>query len=175
MKYQKKWILFWIILNSMLLTSCYEVNTDQKTDYTEFRNEMQKKNDFIYQVLPILNDESVVEDVYLYYSDRDLLDSFYTVYLNCIFSEEKYTLEYERLQSLSGEEGNILSFEYESIVFYYYMEFGSVDMVDFSYVLFDEDENRIVYVLIFEKGEEINIETIPKAYLPKEYLLRFSL
>ena len=48
-------------------------------------------------------------------------------------------------------------------------------MVDFSYVLFDEDENRIVYVLIFEKGEEINIETIPKAYLPKEYLLRFSL
>lgn len=53
----------------------------------------------------------------LFFSDRDLLDSFYCIYLNCKYSDEKYFHEAGKLNELF-DHGDYKTgpFDYDSII-----------------------------------------------------------
>ena len=155
-----------------MLTSCYHYKSDVSSDYGEFRIDMKSKAKGIYDFLPDLENEDVIKDVFMYYSDADLIDSFYTVYLNCQYSEEEYNKEKERLEKvLKGANVDSNSFELPSIVADEYMNgeypYNSVYM-RYSYALFDEDEFRIIYVEFFDKELNGYSTNIPEEYLPKK-------
>lgn len=171
--FYKHVILFILILNIGLLSSCYEKKETEKNNYTEFRDEMKNKNSNIYEFLPALDSEDSIDDMYLYYSDKDFLDSFYVVYLNCLYLKERYLLEYQRVLKLSDENDVVVNSEYfncESILMDAQIDtqLSSITYLRYKYVLFNEDENRVVYVMAFEKGENLQTANIPMEYVPKE-------
>ena len=113
--------------------------------------------------------------MYLYFSDYDLLDSFYTIYVSCISPETEYKAEQDRILSLYNEQDHTInsdSFKYESVVFNDILQTESevVDYLSYSYVLFDRDESKIIYVMLFTKDDISKIDHVPSEYLPKEYL-----
>lgn len=136
---------------------------------------METKNTAIYQFLPKVNEEQI-EDMYLYYSD-ELLDSYYSIYLNCSYFEKQYEAELERLSNIMSQYNDIIkkdskSFSYESFCLDSVLEFDSNGngIVDYTYFLFDSENKRIIYVMILEKevsGESVNI---PLEFLPSEVI-----
>jgi len=157
------------------LTACYYCDTTQFEDYGRFREEMQKMGKQLDVFLPALESDEPVEDMYLFYSDRDLIDTYYTVYLNCRYTEEKYRQEEERIVLLFNDEDLLIknseSFGMDSLM---YGEgcFGDADgiILDYMYVLFDEAEQQIVYIAFFDKELYGKYTNIPEKYLPKELI-----
>ena len=80
---------------AFLFASCYHLDSEQPEDYESFRQNMQGK--YVYDLLPPLEDTDCIQEAYLFYSDWDLLDSYYTIYINCLFTEEEYQAECERI------------------------------------------------------------------------------
>ena len=156
---------------SCLLTSCYRVTAKQADDYDMFREEMKEEYEPIYEFLPDISDKNCIEDLYLYYTSENGGHSYYTVYLNCIYSDEEYEKEEKRLNARFSDVGsyriNTDSFEYESISYDGYMSWSHVI---YEYILFEKESSRIVYVNLLEDqihGRSINI---PDEYLPKELI-----
>ena len=150
-----------------LFNGCYNIETSNAKRYHSFYNKMERKHPGIYERLP--DPQGVqLEEVYLYHWDLDLIDTSYMIYLNCVYdNEEEYTTEKKRQYKLGEEwehtQYNSASFDYESIVreqtIYEYER-------HFDYVLFDDDEQRIVYVYMFDFDRKF--ENIPQKYLPDE-------
>lgn len=163
------------LLIVVLFRSCYHQETENTQDYYAFRQEMQDKSKTIYDMLPALNDEDCIEDMYLFYSDWDFIDSFYTVYLNCQYSEQEYKNEEMRIAALFSDEQVLVKnsdlFDYPSLMHRDYFDFdlnGMIGMMTYEYVLFDESEFRVVYVTLFDKELNGKSTNIPEEYLPKE-------
>lgn len=179
-------VLITCLMISLLLTSCYKTETEQVLDYTAFYKDMRERSKHISGFLPDISDESCIEEVYLYYTEEDpIFQPNYTIYLNCVYSEEEYENEVKRINELFTDEGllqrNTDSFEYESMLYGEFLDCSpfSLDFfknqiswvmaeAHYTYVLFEEEESRIVYITMFEEklnGRSINI---PEEYLPKE-------
>jgi len=173
--YKKKICSIMVCLIIILLfTSCYHFESEHVNEYDEFYQNMQEKNDYIYGFLPLLEDNECIDDMYLFYSDRDLLDSYYTIYLNCKYSEKEYRNEEKRITELFVDEDLLVknsdSFDYESLMYsnLFVRDSSGIGIMDYQYVLFSESDFRIVYITFFDKelnGKSINI---PEKYLPKE-------
>lgn len=168
-----------VLLMTLLLSSCNNIDTTDADDYESFLQEMNERDKSIYDQLPQLSADQI-EDIYLYYSD-DFLDSFYAIYLKCSYTEEQYDLEYTRIEQLTEQwsdmiEINSESFTLDSLCVDSYLEFNDlkywfnmkVGLVDYSYFLFDDANYEIIYVLIFEKELNGKSTNIPSEYLPKE-------
>lgn len=160
----------------LLFVTGYHFESTQTVEYNAFHQDMQEKNEYIYKLLPVLKDDKYIEDMYLFYSDRDLIDSYYTVYLNCRYSEKEYRTEKTRISELFESDGYLIKnsslFNYESLMgtHRFFHDSSDVDLMNYEYVLFSESDYRIVYVTFFDKelnGKSINI---PKMYLPKELI-----
>lgn len=157
-----------------LLTGCYEIDTHDPADYPGFYRE--KRTDF--EMLPAPDAIASIEDVYLFYSDYDLLDSYYTIYLACSFTPEQFEAEKQRLTDYAGQIDFSLTnadvFAYDSVYINQVVESSSDGFLAFlvSYALFDAENNRIIYVEAFEKGTNAQWKTayIPDAYLPSDLL-----
>ena len=171
----KKWALVLICLSFVLLfVSCPHYEVDQVEEYKEFYQKMSKSTSPIFDVFPSPENEQCIEDMYLFYSERDLLDTYYTGYLKCKYDSEEYYREEKRIKDLYTDEvlldKNSDSFEYESLIYDDILsrDDDGVSYLRYEYVLFIESEYRIVYVTFFDKelnGKSVNI---PEKYLPKE-------
>lgn len=173
--YVKKTFVFSLCLLILLcLTSCYHIDSNQRSEYFVFKEKMNKSNDIIYSLLPSLESEDYIEDIYMFYSDYDLLDSFYTVYLKCKFDEKEYKDEQKRITSVFNEEEFLVkdsdSFKYPSLMYdsLFWSNEKQVDMMRYNYALFVEDTYSIIYVAIFDKETNGKSVNVPEEYLPKE-------
>lgn len=174
---RKLGVLTFCLIIAVFLTSCYHFESNQTTEYQEFYQKLKENKKQIYNFFPIINDKESIQEVYLFYNDRDLIDTYYTIYLNCNFSKDDYQKEKDRIAKLFEDKDLLVensdSFEYESLMYdstLYPSKYGDIDLMSYEYALFLEDEQRIVYVAFFDKelnGKSINI---PKEYLPKELL-----
>lgn len=166
-----------VILSIVLgftLPGCYFQDADNSEEYSSFLQEIEEKNDTIYSILPKNDKIDFVQDVYLYYSDFDMIDSLYSIYVNCIYEQDTYVEETQRVLEVTNQwefvKENVDSFDYNSIVINQYLDFddSQIGMMDYSYVLFDDNDYRIVYVFILEKELNGMSMNIPNEYLPKE-------
>ena len=170
---KKSFVLFLIICMVVCLSGCYHVETTDTEQYNDFYQYMQAKNTSIGNNLPEPSDAFTVEDAYLYYSDWDLLDSMYTVYVNCVYTTEYYEQAKDEAYAISRMWGdpvsNSSSFDCESVVAPPYNEIYSGGERHGTYILFDDAERRIVYVKVFDDAVKAKSKNIPEEYLPKEW------
>ena len=185
MQTHKKKIGFWLICItiSLLLTSCYRSEVDQASDYKSFYKDMQRKGFSVRKFLPDLSDEDCIKELYLYYSDEPIKPS-YAIYLNCVYSEEEYKREAERMTSYQEHMyRDMESFDYEAIWYSNHFSMRAVargvdgdgivrmgGSIQYSYVLLDEEESRIVYITIYEQELYAESVNIPEEFLPAELL-----
>ena len=171
----KKCILTAICLSILFLcASCSQYEVEKSEEYKEFHQKMEKMKNPMFEIFPSLENEDCIDDMYLFYSERDLIDTYYTCYLNCIYDEEAYCREVKRITEVFTNEDllkkNSESFEYESLSYSgdLTQDIDGVSYMRYEYVLFIESEYRIVYITFFDKelyGKSVNI---PEQYLPKE-------
>lgn len=173
--------LFLIII--FMFNSCYHFETSLESQYDTYYQKLQEASPLVAEFLPESISEDCIEDMYIFYSDRDLLDSYHTVYLNCKYTEEEYLNEKNRISELYVDEDllvvNSEQFTYESLMYgdtlsYEKIQVGDLYnsiramLMDFEYVLFDENEFRVVYVSFFDKELYGKSTNIPEEYLPKD-------
>ena len=154
------------------LSGCAHIDTDKIEDYGSFLQTMKDMNSGEYPYLPSAEYLDCMEEVVLYYSDYDLLDSFYTIYVNCVYTPEDYKKEEQRLLELS-ENGSLSydadSFCHEAIVLSKTFESDEeLSVMVYDYFLFDQDASRIVYVSLFDKELRRRHYNIPSEFLPSE-------
>ena len=124
-------------------------------------------------MLPVPDSYSRIDDIYLYYSDNHLLDSYYTIYLECVFAPEKFEAEKQRVIDDAKQYHFTLynsdSFSFESVYINQVLEHNSDEFIaiQISYALFDDENNKIIYVDSFEEGPKSEWKT---AYIPDKYL-----
>lgn len=162
-----------ILVVTLCFSACYKIDSNSKSDYSAFYDKMGSLLPESQSMFPIPEAMESIDDIYLYYSDYDLLDSFYTIYLECSFTSESFETEKQRVHDECGPSLlNSDSFSYESEYMEQYIEQDSngFTYIHISYVLFDEENNKIIYVASFEKAYESKLKTsnIPQKYLPKE-------
>ncbi len=165
-------VVILVLVTCLIFTGCYHIDSHDINDYDSFMSKMNhKKHEYISKFFPKLEDTDCVNDMYLYYSDYDLLDSLYTVYLNCSYDDETYASEIQRLKNKFANYSDSISFDYEPVV----IDEAHIDnssqsvYIRCTYALCNEKENQIVYVSIFQKAEiDIIKDNIPNEYLPKE-------
>lgn len=123
-------------------------------------------------MLPVPDSYSRIDDIYLYYSDYHLLDSYYTIYLECVFAPEKFEAEKQCVIDDAKQFFTLYNcdaFFYDSV----YVSQGINHREDgflaihISYVLFDAQNHKIIYVDTFEEGIDVAWKT---AYIPDKYL-----
>lgn len=155
------------------LTGCYQINSKSHADYPDFYEKMSTVMPATYSMLPNPEDVKSIDDMYLYYSDYDLLDSYHTIYLECSFSSEKYETEKQRIIDDAKQYHFTLynsdSFSFESVYINQVLEHNSDEFIaiQISYALFDDENNKIIYVDSFEEGTKSVWKT---AYIPDKYL-----
>ena len=156
-------------------TACYYCETTEPEEYVAFYNQMKNANTQLDVFLPPLENDDPIDDMYLFYNGRDLIDTYHTVYLNCHYTEEVYHQEKERMVQFCNDENLLIkdsnSFDMPSLMYGEGFFGDTTSMIlDYTYVLFDEAELRIIYITFFDK--EINGEytNIPEEYLPKELI-----
>ena len=160
------WVVVLVCVFIVLFKDCYNIETSNVKRYKSFYNKMEKEIPYVHEVLPNPQDLQL-EEVYLYHWDMDLLDTTYVVYLNCIYDDHKeYEAEKMRQRKLGRQwpatKFDSASFDYESVVS---GEPSGVDIY-YDYVLFIDDECRIVHVHMFDMKDKH--KNIPYKYLPKE-------
>ena len=175
----KKLICVLLVLSFCIsLTGCYYIDTKKEADYPDFYNKMSSIMPTAYSMLPNPEDIESINDIYLYYSDYDLIDSYYTIYLECSFSSEKYETEKQRVIDDAKQYDFTL---YDSDLFSYNSVYinqciihdsDGFIAIQVSYALFDDENNKIIYVDTFEEGTNIEWKTsyIPEKYLPSELI-----
>lgn len=114
-----------------------------------------------------INNGMEAEEYYYYYADS-FLDATAQIYLECIYEEETYLREIERLKGIQEEyKGRVQTVVYDTELFSCpaYMAIDANDHC-YEYALLLGD-NRIAYIFLqFIKEEEI---IFPAEYLPKGY------
>lgn len=176
----KKLICSLLVLLSLCisLTGCYQIDSKSKTDYPDFYEKMRTVMPTTYTSLPSPESIESINDSYLYYSDYDLIDSYYTIYLECSFSDEKYETEKQRVIDDAKQYDftvyNSDSFSYDSVYINQCIQHDSDEFIaiDISYTLFDDENNKIIYVDSFEEGTKSEWKTsyIPEKYLPSDLI-----
>ena len=162
-----------LCLTLLIFFGCYHIDSGNADDYAHFMSKMSDRNEIMYKFFPKLENTDCIDEVFLYYSDYDLFDSLYTVYVNCVYDDEAYASEIKRLESRYGK---FSGYSYEDSYEYEVTEeeesfsvFGQTTNMRYLYALRNPEENRIVYVGIFQKGEiDIIKDNIPNEYLPKK-------
>ena len=174
-----KIILLFITLSILIcfLTSCYQLESKNIAEYQSFYAEMDKRESFIYELFPNLKEQNSIKGMYIYYDDKDLIDSCYAVYLDCEYTEEMYNTEIARLSELSDYEDLVIknsnSFNYNSFVYtdiLYSNSYVDSGTARYDYALFDKSRFKIVYVSIFEDELNGKSSNIPEEYLPIELI-----
>ena len=175
----KKFLSVLIALLLMLsLCGCYEIDSTNQDDYAAFY-EKSDEIALVSDLLPLPENIESFDDILLYYSDYDLIDSYHTIYLNCNFSDENFETEKQRAIDYGNELSdfsffNSDSFSYDSVLIYEPTTLINDELhhIYTSYALFDDENNKIIYVMIFEEGTGVlgKSSTIPDEYLPKELL-----
>ena len=176
----RKFISFLLVLSLLCisLTGCYQIDSNSTTDYPNFYKKMSTIMPTTYSSLPSPESIESIDDIYLYYSDYDLIDSYYTIYLECGFSSEKYELEKQRVIDNAKQYDFTLYdsdlFSYDSVYINQYIEYDSYGFIaiQVSYALFDDENNKIIYVDTFEEGTKKECKTsyIPEKYLPSDLI-----
>ena len=131
-----------------------------------------------HSMLPNPENIESIDDLYLYYSDYDLIDSYYTIYLECGFSSDKYETEKQRVKDYAKQYDFTLInsdfFLYDSVYINQCIQHESDGFItiDISYTLFDDENNKIIYVDTFEEGKKSEWKTsyIPEKYLPNDLI-----
>ena len=171
-------VLLVLLLLCTSLTGCYQIESKSTTDYPAFYEKMSTVMPTTYSSLPNPEDIETIDDIYLFYSDYDLIDSYYTIYLECSFSSEKYETEKQRVINNAKQYDftlyNSNFFSYNSVYINQYIEHdsdGSV-AVQVSYSLFDDENDKIIFVDTFEEGIKSEWKTsyIPEKYLPSNLI-----
>ncbi len=167
-----------LVLTLLVFHSCYHIDSSDVSDYKDFMSKMSDRNEIMYKFFPKLENTDCIDEIYLYFSDNYLFDSMYTAYVNCVYDDETYASEIKRLESRYGKFSNYSyedSYEYdvteeeESFTVYASHNGGETTSIRYLYALRNEEENRIVYVGIFQKCEiDIIKDNIPNEYLPKK-------
>lgn len=180
----KRFISFLLIFSlfSISLTGCYQIDSKSTTDYPGFYKKMSTVMPTTYDSLPSPESIASIDDIYLYYSDYDLIDSYYTIYLECSFSDETYEAEKQRVIDDAKQYDftlfNSESFSYDSVYVNQCIQHSPYGFIaiQISYALFDDDNNKIIYVDTFEEGtkSEWNTAYIPDQYLPNELIGLFN-
>ena len=162
---------------SITLTGCYQIDSKSKTDYPDFYKKMSTVIPDTHSMIPNPENVESIDDIYLYYSDYDFIDSYYTIYLECSFSAKNYEKEKQRVIDDAKQYDFTLynsdSFSYDSVYINQYIEHNSDEFItiQISYALFDNEEYKIIYVDTFEEGIKSELKTlnIPKKYLPTDF------
>ena len=171
----KKLICILLILSFLciLLTGCYRIDSKSQTDYPDFYKKMSTVMPTAYAMLPAPDSMESIDDIYLYYSDYDLIDSYYTIYLECSFTSDQYEIEKQRVTDNASQYDftlyNSESFSYDSVYINQCIEHDSSGflVIQISYTLFDNKNCKIIYVATFEEGTKSEWKT---SYIPDKYL-----
>ena len=167
-----------LLLICGMLSGCYQINTHNQSDYSAFYNKMETVMPATYEMMPAPDAMESIHDIYLFYSDYDLIDSYYTIYLECTFTPEQFEIEKQRLTECAGQYDFSLSdsdqFSYDSVCINQSITSNDDGFIAYqiSYALFEAENNKIIYVDAFEEGrsEQLRITNIPDAYLPSDLL-----
>ena len=178
----RKIVFFMLVLTLILcISSCYYYESD--TDYETFITKNAGKA--ACQFLPDIKYSDNIIDMYLFYSDRDLIDTYHTFYVKCKYSESQYNDEKERIKALFTDEdflevnsdsfyfesmlyGNVFDWEKSEIMEKIFDSEELYGIMEYEYVLFDRENLQIIYVSFFDKELNGKSTNIPKEYLPKE-------
>ncbi len=71
------------------MTSCYSLETVDSNEYISFLNKIKSSHPTNYGALPKLEDIGCIEEMYLYYTDKEIIDTMYTIYLNCVYGQDE--------------------------------------------------------------------------------------
>lgn len=170
-----------LLIIPFILTGCYYIESTNSNDYVMFYRKLEEIMPMTYSMLPALENIKNIDDIILYYSDYDLIDSYYTIYLECTFEQEQFKEEKQRLNDFVKESEVAEIAIYDSNEFNYSSIYINQDIhsdtddfavIYVSYVLFDDINNKIIYVDIFEEGGIANGRSIsiPEKYLPRKLL-----
>ena len=156
--------------------SCYQIQSDSENDYRIFCEQVKSIAPHLYDFLPKEEYEKYIVSSYWYYSDRDLFDSSYTIYLVCDYEEDLYEKEYNRLLEHfeNGVGGiDVAEFNYRNITIQNFISYDALfDMIsiDSIYALFDSNLKQVVYVAAFAEDDYSHVLNIPEKYLPNNFL-----
>ncbi len=166
---------------ALSLCACYEIDSTDSSDYAAFyekSSELSLQCDF----LPLPTNIESFDDILLYYSDYDLIDSYHTIYLNCNFTDKNYEIEKQRALDY-GKNYDFTIYDSDSFnlnsIYINTLDCNQTELhhIYISYILFDDASNKIIYVMIFEEGNSTQDSSvfskssnIPNEYLPKELL-----
>ena len=171
-------VLLVLLLLCTSLTGCYQIDSKSTTDYLAFYEKMSTIMPTSYASLPNPEDIETIDDIYLFYSDYDLIDSYYTIYLECSFSSEKYETEKQRvIDNVKQYDSTLYNselFSYDSVYINQCIEHNSDGFIaiQVSYALFDDENDKIIYVDTFEEGTKSEWKTsyVPEKYLPSDLI-----
>ncbi len=139
--------------------------TENPKDYYDFtsHNENGIMSDLYIFPKKIYDNTQKVKYYYLF-SDT-FLDTTYQIYLDCVYEDNEFELEKNRIKSLNYEK-NKISFDEQNFSLPAYVARLGYDCTS-EYVLIDEQENRIIYIYLqFAKKEDIGFDL---SLLPNNY------
>ena len=179
-KFYRPLLLVLAIAIATMFFGCYYVESREFEDYNSFLTDMELKAKDIHSFLPKLENDKFVDDMYFRFTEYDIFDSTYIVYLKCTYDAETFNKELQRLKSEYPLAENSDSFDYNAIAIegendVYHFNSESTDneniYAKYTYALYDESTAQIVYITIRTKGEnKMLIDNIPSQYLPKEII-----
>ncbi len=169
------WCVFLIVLTSFFSISCVK-EPIKKTGLDKYL-QVGVENSKLLIFPDLTNSKGIVEDCYSYTQDQ-LVDYSYEIFLKVKYEESDFQQEKERIKNLvyiseflGIEKGvevdeDCVLFNYPTYVATYWSD------IHFEYVSFDFENSEIIYVYIEAVGFEDL--TIPHKYLPKELTMGFE-
>lgn len=123
------------------------------------------KSDFILYPRIGLEDMNI-EECY-FYSENGLFDTYYQMYMKCVFTETAYVEEVARLSSIEiKREDEVYRPIWVKNAFNFPAYVSIVTESDYEYALLDARNNSIIYV--FNRIKDIRSGKIPLDYLPQK-------
>ena len=139
--------------------------TEDIKDYYDFtsHNENGIKSDLYIFPKKVQN---VKEEAKYYYSFSDtFLDTTYQIYLDCVYENDEFEKEKNRIESLMYESQKIV-FDNENFILPAFVARLGNDCTS-EYVLIDEQSKRIIYIYLqFAKKDDIGFD---ETFLPDGY------
>ena len=166
------WCVFLIVLTSFFSISCVK-EPIKKTGLDKYL-QVGVENSKLLIFPDLTNSKGIVEDCYSYTQDQ-LVDYSYEIFLKVKYEESDFQQEKERIKNLvyiseflGIEKGvevdeDCVLFNYPTYVATYWSD------IHFEYVSFDFEKNEIIYV--FTDSPTYAKEVIDNKYLPKEVVL----
>ena len=144
------------------------VETNDVSEYISYMSTLDisdTKSDFVLYPRTGLEDMNI-EECY-FYSENGLFDTYYQMYMKCVFTETAYVEEVDRLSTIEiNREDEVYRPILVKDAFAFPAYVSIATEFDYEYALLDSTNNSIIYV--FNRIADMQSGKIPLDYLPQK-------